>query len=141
MNEIKFRFFVDKDCNWFQDSKPITHKRIYNFNYQNLKRDEQGLFYVEENNSRAYVNFEDKPYIVKSIDISEDNRILLNLNDFSCESLNIDTLIFKENIPYCSVKNGKYEAKFSRPALHQIAKAITSKNGSYYINSRIIKYP
>ena len=67
--------------------------------------------------------------------------ILLNLNDSSSESLNIDTLIFKDNIPYCSVKEGKYEAKFSRPALHQIAKVIISKNGSYYINSKIIKHP
>ena len=48
MKKKTFRFYVDKDCNWFQDNNPITHKGICNFNYQNLDIDEDGDFYIME---------------------------------------------------------------------------------------------
>ena len=139
MSNIKYRFFVDKDCNWFQDGKPITHQGIYKFNYKYLKIDKNGEFYVQEGESTAYVEFEDKPFIVKSVDTTEQSTVLY-LNDSTQERLDINSLYFKENIPYCSVKKGTFEAKFSRPALYQISKIIKISDGQYYINSSLINH-
>ena len=139
MSNIKYRFFVDKDCNWFQDGKPITHQGIYKFNYKYLKIDKNGEFYVQEGESAAYVEFEDKPFIVKSVDTTEQSAVLY-LNDSTQEQLDINSLYFKENIPYCSVKKGSFEAKFSRPALYQISKIIKISDGQYYINSSLINH-
>lgn len=139
MSNIKYRFFVDKDCNWFQDGKPITHQGIYKFNYKYLKIDKNGEFYVQEGESTAYVEFEDKPFIVKSVDTTVQSAVLY-LNDSTQEQLDINSLYFKENIPYCSVKKGSFEAKFSRPALYQISKIIKISDGQYYINSSLINH-
>jgi hypothetical protein len=137
MKKKTFRFYVDKDCNWFQDNNPITHKGIYNFNYQNLNIDEDGDFYVMEDGFRTYVEFQDRPFLVKSVDIKRD-KIVISLNDATKEDLNIKSLFFKGRIPYCTVKKEKFTAKFSRPALFQLSKAITTKNGDFYIGSHLI---
>ncbi len=137
MIKKNYRFFVDKECNWFQDGKPITHKGIYEFNYQNLKVDKDNEFFIQEGESIAYVKFEDKPFFIKRVDI-EKEKITLLLNDFSQENLTIDSLYFKNNIPYCKVKEGKYEARFSRPALYQISEVMVVKNGDYFINNQLI---
>ena len=137
MRKKTFRFYVDKDCNWFQDNNPITHKGIYNFNYQNLNIDEDGDFYVMEDGFRTYVEFQDRPFLVKSVDIKRD-KIVISLNDATKEDLNIKSLFFKGTIPYCTVKKEKFTAKFSRPALFQLSKAITTKNGDFYIGSHLI---
>ena len=139
MSNIKYRFFVDKDCNWFQDGKPITHQGICKFNYKYLKIDQNGEFYIQEGESTAYVEFEDKPFIVKSVDAAEQSTVLY-LNDSTQAQLDINSLYFKENIPYCSVKKGCFEAKFSRPALYQISKIIKISDGQYYINSSLINH-
>ena len=141
MKEKIFRFYVDKNCNWFQDTKPITHKGICNFNYQNLHSDKDGDFYMKECKLKVYVKFEDQPFLVKSVDIVdiEKNKILIFLNDTTRETLNVKSLFFKDNIPYCKVKEKKFMAKFARPALFQLSKAITIKNGNFYIGSRLVK--
>ena len=101
-----YRFHVDKDCNWFQDGKPITHERIYLYNYQNLSTDEEGDFFIKEGQSKAFVKFEDKPFIVKSIEIEDISNLDLKiqLNDSTQEKLVLESLYFEGNIPYCGVK-------------------------------------
>jgi hypothetical protein len=139
VNKIKYRFFVDKECNWFQDGKAITHKGIYNFNYKHLKINKDKVFFVQEEKSIAYVDFEDKPFLVRIADVSEKKTVLL-LNDSTKEELDVSSLYFKNNIPYCSVKQGVFEARFSRPALYQISKIIKITDGKYYIGSCLINH-
>ena len=138
MKKDKYRFFVDKECNWFQDGKPITHQGIYKFNYKCLKINENNEFYLKEGDSIAYVKFEDKPFFVKGINIIDEKKIFLILNDFSEEKLDLKGLYFKENIPYCKVKDGMFEARFSRPALYQISKIMRIINNKYYIGDLLI---
>ena len=133
---IKPRFYVDKDCNWFQDGKPITHKRIYIYNYQNLYK-HNNLYYVKEKNSKAYVYFDDKPFIVKRVNYLKD-KIFILLNDFTEEILDIASLYFSKNIPYCLVKNKKFEAKFSRAALFQLSEKISEKDGKFILLNNLI---
>ena len=104
MKHINYRFWVDKECNWFQDDKPITHKGIYNFNYKNLKINNDNEFFIQEGDSIAFVKFEDKPFLVRSVDIESDKTILLNLNDSTIEKLSISTFYFSNDVPYCKVK-------------------------------------
>ena len=139
--KIKPRFYVDKECNWFQDGKPITHQRIYKYNYENLKY-KDGLFFIQEGKSRAYIYFEDKPFIIKSVTYIQ-SKILITLNDFTEEVLDLESLYFMENIPYCLVKNKEFEAKFSRPALYQLSKEIKENNGNFFLFDKSIdfRYP
>tara|TARA_B100000674_G_scaffold121497_1_gene92838 strand:+ start:1473 stop:1919 length:447 start_codon:yes stop_codon:yes gene_type:complete len=130
--KIKPRFYVDKECNWFQDGKPITHKRIYKYNYENLKFS-NGLFYVQEGQQKAYIYFEDRPYMVKSVNFLKEKKIIINLNDYTFEELNLESLYFDNNIPYCRVKKNEFEAKFSRSSLHQLSKEIIMKKDNFYL--------
>ena len=138
MSKIKYRFLVDKECNWFQDGKPITHKGIYKFNYKFLEINQENEFFIKEGDSVAYVKFEDKPYLVRTVNILENHEIKVVLNDSTEEELDVKSLYFNKNIPYCKVKNGLFEARFSRPALYQISKAIRIEDEKYYIGSLII---
>jgi hypothetical protein len=138
MNKVNYRFYVDKDCNWFQDDKPITHRGIYNFNYKNLKISDDGEFFVQEGNSKAFVKFEDKPFLVRSVDLISRNQISLNLNDSTIEKLDVQTLYFENNIPYCKIKEKLFDAKFSRPALYQISQAIDLVDEKYFIGETLI---
>ena len=136
-----YRFHVDKDCNWFQDGKPITHERIYLYNYQNLSTDDEGDFFIKEGQSKAFVKFEDKPFIVKSVEIQDISNLDLKiqLNDSTQEKLVLESLYFEGNIPYCGVKKGKFIARFSRPALFQLSKAIINRDGAFFIGAKRIK--
>ena len=126
-----YRFHVDKDCNWFQDGKPITHERIYLYNYQNLSTDEEGDFFIKEGQSKAFVKFEDKPFIVKSVEIEDISNLDLKIQ--------LKSLYFEGNIPYCGVKKGKFIARFSRPALFQLSKAMINRDGAFFIGEKRIK--
>ena len=134
--KIKPRFYVDKECNWFQDGKPITHKGIYVYNYRNLCKDND-LFYIREGNSKAYVYFDDKPFMIKRVNCLKD-KIMILLNDFTEEKLDIESLYFSKNIPYCLVKDKKFEAKFSRAALFQLSEEINEKNGKFTLLNNLI---
>ena len=65
-----------------------------------------------EDGFRIYVQFEDQPFLVKSVDIVDikSDKIVIFLNDDTKEDLNIKSLFFKGTIPYCTVKKERFMA-------------------------------
>jgi hypothetical protein len=115
-------FRIDKDGRWYYEGEEITHRRTYLLYSRNLIRDESGRILLQVGQERCPVEVEDAPYVVKTLNIlhAEDGgmkRIELILNDESQELLSPETLrIGNDNIPYCRVRNGIFEARFSRNA-------------------------
>jgi len=140
-NKFKPRIYIDKEGNWYQDGIPILHKWTYLYNNNLLRRDEEGRYYIEEGPGRIYVQVEDTPFVVKMIDKREDGLYII-LNDETVEKLNFDNLwLNEENVPYTKVKNGEFEARFTRPAYYEFTKYLNQEGEEFYIEVNGKRYP
>jgi len=126
---------IDKNGVWFYNGMEMFRKDIVKLFCDHLKRDESGKYIIELGDDRCLIEVEDVPYVVKAV-YKKDKYIEILLNDSTTEKLDPSTLrVGMENILYCSVRNGKFEARFSRAAYYQIAEFIEYKddNNSFYI--------
>jgi len=134
------RIYIDKEGNWYQDGIPILHRWTYLYNNKLLRRDEEGRYYVDEGRGRVYVYVEDTPFVVKMIDKRQDGFFII-LNDETEEKLDFKSLwLNNENIPYTRVKNGEFEARFSRPAYYEFTKYLKQEGDKFYIELDGNKY-
>jgi len=134
------RIYIDKEGNWYQDGIPILHRWTYLYNNKLLRRDEEGRYYVDEGSGRVYVYAEDTPFVVKMIDKRQDGFFII-LNDETEEKLDFKSLWMNdENIPYTRVKNGEFEARFSRPAYYEFTKYLKQEGDKFYIELDGNKY-
>jgi uncharacterized protein len=128
------RIYIDKEGNWYQDRIPILHRRTYLYNNKLLRRDEEGRYYIDEGTGKVYAHVEDTPFVVKMIDRRSDGFYLI-LNDETEEKLDFNVLwMNEENIPYTEVKNGEFEARFSRPAYYEFTKYLKQEGDKFYID-------
>ncbi len=119
----------------------MIRKDIVQLFYQHLRREESGRFIIELEDDRSYIDVEDAPYAVRSITrtFGPDGggaSFLLLLNDETIETLEPASLrIGRDNVLYCTVREGRFEAKFSRAAYYQIANSIEydSARDQFYI--------
>lgn len=135
MNDEKnYRIYIDNRGNWYQDGIKITHRWTYLANNKNLQKDEDGDFYVDEGMGKIYVKVEDTPFVVRMVDKRNGDFHLL-LNDETEELLEPENLyLSRENIPYTKVKNGKFKARFTRPAYYELAKHAVEEEDGFYLH-------
>lgn len=132
---------IDREGIWYYGNEEIFRKEIIYFFYENLKRDQSGKFLIELGDERCYVDVEDTPFVVKSVDrtfFEGDNReiISLCLSDGTLEELEPSTLwIGKDNVLYCTIRNKALRARFSRASYYQIASYVEhdAENDTYFI--------
>jgi len=131
---------IDKDGVWYYKGNEMFRKDIVELFHQSLERDQAGRYLIKKNEEAFYIDVEDVPYAVSSIEYSfnEKEAACFNmlLSDNSVEELDPATLhIGKENVLYCSVKNNLFEARFTRKSYYQLAEYIKydSEKDRYYI--------
>jgi len=137
---------VDKDGVWYYNGAEMFRKEIVNLFYENLRRDDSGRYIIEMANDCCYIEVEDVPFVVKTVLRShngESDRIELLLNNSDLDLLDPNSLrVGDGNVLYCSVKNGAFEARFSRASYYQIAEyaEYDHETDSYYIALNNQKY-
>ncbi len=132
---------IDKEGRWFFDDEEVTHRKTYLLFSRNLTRDESGRTILRIGQEQCLVEVEDVPFVVRSLDFvlsdgGELKSIWLTLNDETREQLNQATLrIGAQNVPYCRVRAGKFEARFSRGAYQLLLPYIQQdeKKGRFFI--------
>lgn len=134
--------YVDAEGDWYHKGAKIIRKDILKIFYDNLDLTPSGLFVIRLKNEQCYVEVADTPFVVQQTNMEfasgENSRnFLLTLkNTDEVERLDPSTLwIGKRNILYCLIKNGKFPARFSRPAYYQLANYIEedAENGTFYL--------
>ena len=134
--DIEYRFLIDKRGNWFQDGIKIQHRLTYLYNNKLLQRDDEGHYYLDEGSGKLYIKVEDTPFVVKMVDKQGEDFYII-LNDETTEKLDLSTLsINDENIPYAKIKDGKFEARFTRAAYYEFMKYLKKDGDDYYIVSK-----
>jgi hypothetical protein len=106
-----------KDGRWYADREPITNERIASLFSRHVTRGDDGAFWLIVGDERARIEVEDTPFVVVRIDGDPDRGFRLGLNDETSEPLAADSLrIGEDDVLYCDVKDGRYRARFLRPA-------------------------
>ena len=109
---------IDLEGDWFDDGVEVTHPGVLASLRSGLRRDAQGYFI--QTRVRIPVEVADAPFVVVRFERSGD-VVAVFLNDGIEEKMDPATLrIGPGDVPYCAVKGGQFEARFSRAAAHQL---------------------
>ena len=109
---------VDVDGDWWDEGVQVTHPGILANLRGNLKKDGEGYFI--QTRVRIPVRVDDVPWVVTRLE-SRGDRLQGLLNDGTEETVNPATLrLGRGDVPYCAVKGGVFDARFSRAAAFQL---------------------
>jgi len=112
------RLRVDVNGDWFDDDVEITHAGILANLRSLLRRDAQGYFI--QTRVRIPVEVEDVPFIVARIE-RRGEALHAFLSDGTESDVDPTTLrVGPDDVPYCAVRNGAFEARLSRAAAFQL---------------------
>jgi uncharacterized protein len=112
------RLRVDVDGDWFDDDVAITHAGILANLRSLLKRDAGGYFI--QTRVRIPVEVEDVPFVVTRIE-RRGETLHAFLGDGTEADIDPATLrVGPDDVPYCAVKDGAFEARLSRAAAFQL---------------------
>jgi hypothetical protein len=138
----EFEITVDREGRWHYRGAEIVHREIVELFCRQLGRDERGRYFVRWQGQECFVQVEDTPIVVWATSVVEEEGesrgILLHLSDGTTEMLDPDTFcIGPENVPYCSIHNGAFSARFSRKAYYQVARMVEEDPGGGTFSLRI----
>jgi len=137
-----FSIRIDKEGVWYYNGEEMFRKDIVNLLYEHLSRDEEGNYVIVMGEERCVIEVEDVPYVIRAVykfseNGEEKEYVKLVMNDLSVEDLDPSTVwIGHDNIPYCTVKEGRFTARFSRAGYYQLAEYIEyddNKNAFYIV--------
>ena len=128
---------IDKEGRWFHKGAEMIHRDIVRFFYEHIGVDSLGRYVVRWGEERCYLEVEDTPFVVQKISFKEDGGIQsfrLFLSDDTEETLNPETLfVGGENVLYCKVKNGRFPARFLRPAYYQLTEFVREEEDGFHL--------
>ena len=109
---------IDRDGDWYDEGVQVTHPGILANLRGNLKKDTDGFFI--QTRVRIPVRVDDAPWVVTRIERRRDALHAI-LNDGAEERVDPATVrLGAGDVPYCTVKGGAFEARFSRAAAFQL---------------------
>jgi hypothetical protein len=112
------RLRVDVDGDWFDDDVAITHAGILANLRSILRHDAQGYFI--QTRVRIPVEVADVPFVVTRIE-RRGETLHAFLTDGTEARVDPATLrVGADDVPYCAVKDGAFEARLSRAAAFQL---------------------
>jgi hypothetical protein len=117
------RLRIDCDGAWYHEGEEVTHEGMLADLRSALRRDGRGHF-LQVGPVRVPVEVDGAPFVVLRAERDGD-RLMLTLNDLTREALRPDTLRFDAgSVPYCRVKGGRFEARWSRAAAYQLLRDV-----------------
>jgi uncharacterized protein len=119
---------IDREGVWFYKGTEMSRRDIIRLFYENLLQDESEYF-IHMGGQHYPVEVEDTAYVVRAVYwIKSGNKlesVRLLLSDGCFEELDPETLtIGKEDVLYCRIKAGRFDARFSRPSYYRLAEII-----------------
>jgi hypothetical protein len=132
---------IDAEGVWSYRGAEMIRREIIRLFYQHLRQDDSGGCFIEIGQQRYPVYVEDTAFVVWALSWAENRDgeeecAYLLLSDESIEKLNPGTLrIAENNIPYCRVRNGGFEARFSRSSYYRLAERVQY---DFIINAHVI---
>jgi hypothetical protein len=143
------RISVDREGDWYYGEQRITREDLLASFFDNLTfRDGEGYF-IEWHGQHCGIAVTDTPFVISRVDrgpsLSEDDpEIQLRIKHLErLEVLDPATLwVGDDHVLYCRVFEGRFTARFSRPAYYQLARWIEmdETGGGFFIQVRGRRY-
>ena len=112
------RLHIDVNGDWYDDDVEVTHPGVLANLRSNLRRDARGYFI--QTRVRIPVTVADVPWVVTRVERRGEGLHAI-LNDGTETVIDPATLRFgADDVPYCVVKDGAFEARLSRAATYQL---------------------
>ena len=131
---------IDKEGRWYHLGVEMVHQDFIKLFYRHMERDQSGRYIIDWAGDRCYVEVEDAPFVVQRADFKGSDQgdrscFILYLNDDSREALSPESLYLGEKVVlYCMVKEGRFPARFNRPAYYQIGAYVEEDTmGRFYL--------
>ena len=122
------RLRIDRDGGWFHEGEEVSHEGILASLRQGLQVDPAGHF-LQIGPVRVPVEVEDAPFVAVRFE-AEGEGFALWLSAGSREALDLTSLALRQgDVPYCRVKGGRFEARFSRAAAWQLLQRVETQPG------------
>ena len=122
------RLRIDRDGGWFHEGEEVTHEGILSSLREGLQVDSAG-HYLQIGPVRVPVEVEDAPFVVVRFEADGEGWALW-LSDGTREALDPASLTLRQgDVPYCRVKGGRFEARFSRAAAGQLLGRVETEPG------------
>jgi tRNA threonylcarbamoyladenosine biosynthesis protein TsaB len=124
---------LDREGRWRHGGSVIEHPRIARMLHLWLDRLDDGRYVVRfderDESLYAYVEVEDAPFVVRTVELDKGPaghvEVHLRLSDESVEELDYASLgVGADNALYCRVKEGRFDARFSRQAYYLIGELV-----------------
>ena len=113
------RLRIDRDGLWYHEDAEVTHEGILASLRDGLLRDADG-HYLQIGPVRVPVEVDDAPLVVVRVEADGEGLAVI-LNDGSREALQPETLrLGSGEVPYATVKEGRFQGRFSRAAAYQL---------------------
>ena len=120
------RFRIDRDGDWFHEGEEVSHEGILASLREGLQVDPAGHF-LQIGPVRVPVEIEGAPFDVVRFEADGEGWALW-LGDGSREALDPESLALRQgDVPYCRVRGGRFEARFSRAAAWQLLQRVEAQ--------------
>jgi hypothetical protein len=128
---------IDREGKWFHKGAEMVRREIIRFFCDCIEVDSLGRYVIRLGEEQCYLDVEDTPFVVQRAQFQESGgsqMFILSLNDDTREVLHPESLfVGPENVLYCKVKEGRFVARFHRPAYYQLAEFVEEEGGEFYL--------
>jgi len=123
---------LDARLRWWHDDEPIEHPRIIELFNSSLVLDAEGRYQLQIGKDWCYVQVEDAAYEVRTVDVTDDERVSVRLSDRTAEALDPATLAEgPDGVLTCRAKGGRAKARFSRDAQYQLGELLEQDDAGH----------
>ncbi|MCA9562394.1 MAG: DUF1285 domain-containing protein [Myxococcales bacterium] len=121
---------LDQLGRWHHGGQIIEHPRIADLFHKSINRTAGGTFVLEIWKFTYPIVVEDTPFFVEAIAVEESGKIVARLSDDSREEIDLATLRLTDaDRLVCSVKEGRFEARFQRHPFHDLLTLAEERDG------------
>ena len=136
--------FIDKEGRWFHKGAEMVHRETIRLFYEHMTIDALERYVIEWRGDRCTVDVEDTAFVVWGVTFQDEASnpcFILHLSDDTREPLLPETLYVREDhVLYCTVKQGRFPARFHRPAYYQLAQYVEEEKGAFFLPLQGQKY-
>lgn len=130
--------YVDRDGRMWHKNAKMRHEGINKLLMENVHLDKLGNYTIRMGDQECYVEVEDTFFVITRFETvaAEDGEetFMVRLNDGGIETLDCGSLFVSlENVLYCTVKNGRFPARFLRKSYYQLAERVEEEDGKFFL--------
>ncbi len=137
-----WHYLLDTEGHLWHDGTEFEDPDTLRFFMRKMKRLPDGRYQVLCQGETCFIEPMDVPYVIQDIEVKGDRMELVFPGDYR-ERLDPATLqVGKDNVLYCKVRNGAFDARFNRKPYLELAHYVErDESGRYCLRLGGEKYP